>query len=147
MAFPFARATDETHAQSTRPAPSLTGKLLHSIRHALKRWSSSDDRQTHRLLFEPLEPRLLLSGDPLVYQAAAGVALDASIRLAPGDSSIVQIYDNTGPGSVLAQQAVADTSEVVVTGANQNDQFGIDASLTASDLLLTFNGAEGDDTL
>ncbi len=150
MAFPFEPSVKSAGLWDIMRRGEYTPclkRLISPINLALSTWNRLV-RPTRRskFLFEGLEPRLLLSGDPLVYAAAAGTLLDATVRLDPGDSSIIQIV-NSADSAVLAQAALADTSEVTVSGSTQNDTFKIDNSLSASDMLLTFNGGGGDDSL
>ena len=99
--------------------------------------------------FEPLEPRLLLSAD-LMHTAAAGVALDATLKLADvGGAQEVQLVDN-GSGSILGQAALDhDNFTVDVQGADQNDALTIDFGDTplAYTVNVQFDGGAGSNTL
>ncbi len=107
----------------------------------------AERRSTMR--FEPLEPRLLLSAD-LMHTAAAGVALDATLKLADvGGAQEVQLVDN-GSGSILGQAALDhDNFTVDVQGADQNDVLTIDFGDTplAYTVNVQFDGGAGSNTL
>ena len=96
-----------------------------------KLWPLRGRRQLPRrrkVLLEPLEPRLLLSANPLTYAAASGVTLDLTLRLDESTATpILQLVDSSGSTpTVVAQQALADTSQVIVTGSAQGDKLVID---------------------
>ena len=100
------------------------------------------------LLFEPLEPRLLLSSSPLSYVAAAGKALDLTLRLSedPGVPTI-QLVDNTSTTqSVVAQQVLSETNQVIITGSDQDDRLKLDLT-TPLPIPVTFDGLGGSNTL
>ena len=85
----------------------------------------SSDR---RPLFETLEPRLLLSADPLSVVVDQDAAAELTLQL--GDASgtpILQLIDRDA--AVLAEQALAATSEVSITGSELADVLHIDGSL------------------
>jgi hypothetical protein len=89
--------------------------------------NGSKSKPRRKVLFEPLEPRLLLSSD-LSYAAAAGTALDATLLLKNVDGvDTLQIVDNRDQ-AVLQSQALADTSAVVVQGGDQADKLTVDLS-------------------
>src|SRR5512136_1619337 len=80
-------------------------------------------------LLEPLEPRLLLSGDPLKY-VMGGATLDVTLRVEKdlNGADVLEVINNqdVGPAAVVASQPLAETSEVVVTGSAQDDRLVID---------------------
>jgi len=102
-----------------------------------------------KLQFEQLEPRLLLNAHPLALVAAA--ARDLSVQIVDDHGTpTIQIVDQhaVNPGSrVLASQALADTSSVLIQGSDQNDSLTIDASVVAMGLPIDFIGGGGSDTL
>jgi hypothetical protein len=80
----------------------------------------------------------------LVYRAPAGEgAADLTVRLGAGD--VVQVVD--GGGTVVASQALADTSRVVVYGTLEDDQITIDLGKKKFDLPIEVMGLAGDDVL
>src|SRR3990167_2032802 len=104
-------------------------------------------RRQRKLLFEPLEPRLLLSAEPLSLAAAA--AADLTLRLVyEPDLPTLQIVDNTAApeSQVLASRALAETSGVEIYGSEEDDRLTIDAS-AAGTVGVTFAGHGGADTL
>ena len=98
----------------------------------------------HKVHLEPLEPRLLLSSD-LAYTAAAGTALDATLRLQKVDDvDTLQLINNIDQ-SVLQSQALAETSGVNITGADLDDKLTIDFSSPFS-VSITFADTSADDS-
>ncbi|MGE5664915.1 MAG: LEPR-XLL domain-containing protein, partial [Deltaproteobacteria bacterium] len=86
--------------------------------------------------FEPLEQRVLLSGD-FNYAAAQGAALDVMLRLNEGS---LEVLDNATRG-VLASQALAETDRVVITGAELGDAVTINYA-TPFDTPVLFDGGD-----
>jgi hypothetical protein len=98
--------------------------------------------------FEPLEPRMLLSAD-LMHTTAAGVALDATVRVADvAGSQVVQLVDN-GSGAVLEAAALDQDVNLTVLGADRNDALAIDfdAGALAHRVSVQFDGGGGSNTL
>lgn len=89
---------------------------------------------------EPLEQRLLMSGDPLVF-AAGEVASDVTVRVDDSATPLVQIVDNQ-TNIVILSQALADTSEVVVIGSEHDDTLTVDYS-NGFFLPVSFHGGDG----
>jgi hypothetical protein len=115
-------------------------------------------------LFEALEQRLLLSADPLAvvlpppdpnsqaeaqpfsYTMADG-ANNVALQLQPGGAaSTLQLIDRA-TAQVLAEQALAQTSEVIVMGSILDDRFEIDASVLDAGVAIRFEGGDGNDTV
>jgi len=85
-------------------------------------------KRSRKMLLEPLEPRILLSSDPLSY-TAAGAAMDITLRLQEVEGlGTLQLIDNNNNQSVLQSRALVDTSGVEITGADQDDKFTVDFS-------------------
>ncbi|PLX89360.1 MAG: hypothetical protein C0619_11445, partial [Desulfuromonas sp.] len=84
--------------------------------------SSKTSRPRRKTIFEPLEPRLLLSAD-LFFAGAA--ALDLTLQLDDADSSVLQLIDNTD-SSVLIEQALSETSGVTIMGSADPDRLVVD---------------------
>jgi len=82
-----------------------------------------------KVCIEPLEPRLLLAHDPLSY-AASGAALNLTLRLEqdPGGAQILLIDDSDGTPAVVAQQALSETSQILITGSEWDDSLTVDLS-------------------
>jgi hypothetical protein len=77
-----------------------------------------------RTFLEILEPRTLLASKALVFTAPSGNGADTMILQLNGTT--LEILDN---GSVVASQALARTSSVTITGANnENDSLTVDYS-------------------
>ena len=106
--------------------------FIRSFRRQMSRQMKQSEmaakKRSRKMLLEPLEPRILLSAD-LSYTAAAGAAMDITLRLQEVEGSgTLQLIDNNNNQSVLQSQALADTSGVEITGADQNDKFTVDFS-------------------
>src|SRR3989442_397216 len=98
-----------------------------------------------RLLFEPLEPRLLLDALPLPLTVdMPPLQADLTVRLDDGGQNVQVVEAKTA--SVVAEQPLSNTSEVVVRGTAGDDRLTIDASVPAS-LPIRFSGGLGADTL
>ncbi|HSG90961.1 MAG TPA: LEPR-XLL domain-containing protein, partial [Pseudomonadales bacterium] len=97
---------------------------------------------SRRLLFEPLEPRLLLSADPLSYTVADTTqAANLTVRLVESAGTpTLQLYDSSSPDTVLASQALADTSRITITGTAFDDVLSIDldSGLIGESLVVEF---------
>ena len=98
----------------------------------------------NKVYLEPLEPRVLLSSD-LTHAAAAGVALDATLRLQKVDDvDTLQLIDNVDQ-SVLQSQALSETTGVIINGAEQSDKLTIDFSNPFS-VPINFSDTSADDS-
>ncbi len=123
MAFPFnsAQRKQSLGRWRGRVRRLATGFRQIPIRMAMsKAITARRTRRQNKFLFEGLEPRLLLSADPLFVAAAANTALDATIQLGTdtaGTTVEVQVIDNNNSGAILSRQALVDTTAVVVTGS------------------------------
>jgi len=104
-------------------------------------------QRSKRLLLEPLEPRLLLSSQPLSFAAAA--AADLTLRLFDdAGTPMLELVDNSASTPELqiqARQALADTSAVEVTGSDDADRLVIDDSVPV-EVPVAFTGRLGADT-
>ena len=76
-----------------------------------------------RLVFETLEPRILLSSD-LAYIGTE--AFDLTLRLDHTDPSILELIDNKNNGAKIATQLLSETSAVLITGSAANDKLSVD---------------------
>ena len=89
-------------------------------------------KKRRKVLFEPLEPRILLSSDPLSYTAAANTAVDLTLRLQEvGGIDTLQLINNSDQ-SVLQSQDLADTSAVEITGSDLDDRLRLISTSTTS---------------
>jgi hypothetical protein len=103
-------------------------------------------RDKRRLGIERLEPRLLLSADalaPLALTLSDGA--DDVTLLLDETSDLLRIVDNN-TSAVVAEQLLAETSEVVIDAGHGKDRLKLDTSLPDS-LTVRFDGGEGADTL
>jgi Ca2+-binding RTX toxin-like protein len=95
--------------------------------------------------FETLEPRLLLSAD-LSHSAAAGVALDATLKVTDVDGAVmVQLIDNQS-SAVLEAAALDQDINVTVLGNDMSDvlMIAFDRGSLAYQVKVTFDGGDGD---
>lgn len=104
----------------------------------------------HRVLFETLEPRYLLSADLMPFVVdMADVGEDLTLRL-DRDSNVLQLFDNAHGNApvVVSEQALDRTSAVVVKGSDRDDTLTIDYvtpfSLTGG---ISFQAGLGGDSL
>ena len=107
-----------------------------------------------RLIFEPIEPRLLLSADlqPLTF-AMDGDAdyLSLGLRDEAGVAAL-QLVDNTAEGAapvVLLSQPLSETSSVLITGSAGDDRLLVDLStpfLVADGIAFLDASSAGNDT-
>ncbi len=93
-------------------------------------WRRSKQRRNNRVCLEALEPRILLSAD-LSYATSAG-SHNLTLRMNDVQGvETLQLINNADPNAasqVVASQAAADTSRVVVTGSGLNDALFVDLS-------------------
>ena len=98
----------------------------------------------HKAIFEPLEPRILLSSD-LAYAGAA--AFDLTLRLDDDgvNPATLRLIDNTTTTAV-AEQALSETNSVIVSGSTGADRLVVDLG-TPFDLLggVSFTDTSGMD--
>ena len=101
-----------------------------SFRRQMKRKEVAAKKKRRKVLFEPLEPRILLSAD-LSYTMSGG-ANDLTLKLQNiVDTDTLQLINNEDPNpdtQVVVSQALADTMGVVITGSELADIFTIDFS-------------------
>ena len=96
---------------------SVTGKHGRSTARAFSR---------RRLSLEDLEDRRLLASDLSYTAPADSSADDLTLRL---NIATLELIDNNDGGNVVASQLLADTSSVIVTGADgEDDQLTVDFS-------------------
>jgi hypothetical protein len=95
---------------------------------------------------EPLETRLLLDATPFLLDAGSE-ALDVTLTVA--DISGVPSIQFVNKGTAIATRALADTSEIVITGSDQDDVLTIDLGQGGSfgSVPVVFHGVSGFDTV
>ncbi|MGC9327992.1 MAG: LEPR-XLL domain-containing protein, partial [Candidatus Hinthialibacter sp.] len=96
-----------------------------------------------KMLFEALEPRILLSGETLDYTADPNTAADLTLQVSGGD---IQIVDNND-GDIVAHQALSETSAVNITGSLLGDSVTIDSINASASLSINIQGNAGDDSV
>ena len=143
MAYPFGTAVARSVASKRAPFEAGWWKRAWS---ALRRDSANDaDRGPGRtkMLFEPLEPRLLLSAD-LSFLDNGNTDID--LRLA-FDAAGAEYQLLTSTNQIVSSAAFADAANggVVISGTSANDILSLDLTSLTS-LTLTFLG-DGVDTV
>jgi len=107
------------------------------------------DYPRHSMRFETLEPRLLLSAD-LTHAAAAGVAIDATLKVDDvGGAPILRLLDNQS-STILDERLVDQDIDVTVFGSVMSDRLAIGfdwAALTHQIRVMFEGGAGGEDEL
>src|SRR4051812_6254487 len=106
------------------------------------------EHRQRSLRFETLEPRLLLSAD-LAHTAAAGEALDATLKVDELEgAAILRLVDNAS-GAVLGEVAADDDVNVTLLGGELSDRLviGFDKAALAHQVHVTFDGGAGDDEI
>jgi hypothetical protein len=119
------------------------------LRRQIERIKKEAAKRRNKVLFEPLEPRILLSSDPLSYTAAAGTAANLTLRFQNVEGTdILQLFDETNQ-TVVQSQALAEISAVEITGSDLDDTFKVDLDFDAfsDSFVLTFDGGSGNDML
>jgi Ca2+-binding RTX toxin-like protein len=103
-------------------------------------------------ILEQLEPRLLLSADPLATLVAeANVTLQVVENSA--NEQMIQLIDNNASGSVIGERKLSDIaadSIITITGSNGADKLTVDKSfldLGERQFIIQFDGAGGTDTV
>ena len=135
----------------------LRSTPLHAaVRAVLNGLRVAPSRRPTRLrtpvVFEPLEPRLLLSADPLTY-VAADAELDLTIRLLEETAgAVVQLVDNEAD-TVVGERLLADAPTLEIIGSDAADRVRVEVDLgLAADevgalLDASFDGQGGEDLL
>ncbi|WP_295882586.1 calcium-binding protein [uncultured Thiohalocapsa sp.] len=160
MSFPFA----QIKASRPRLSPASTGPgdavqaMMPRRRDGVGAWVRRLLRGAERrsqagrpcVLMEPLEPRLLLSADPLTYTAAT--AADLELRLTTDDEGVetLQLLDRSGDApAVIEEKPLAETSEIVINGSALDDSLLLGDGLfdLAAPLPIAFNAGLGTDSL
>ena len=119
MAYPFERF--EPGVRRARLGEVRADWLTNSRE---RRWKWAESLSERKVIFEPLEPRYLLSADlmPLtVDMVADGDELTLSLDT---ETNNLQVLNSSG--ELVAEQSLDDTSGVVVTGSDNDDSLAID---------------------
>src|SRR6185436_12403053 len=124
------------------PAPFLFTDPRKKLARTLALLEKSEKRRRQNVHIEPLEPRVLLDATPL--ELITLTASDLSVRVDDSGAPTVQIIDNH-THSVISSRALADTSQVVITGSDADDSLTIDASAAALDI--AFAGGAGENSV
>ncbi|MCP4302303.1 MAG: LEPR-XLL domain-containing protein, partial [Gammaproteobacteria bacterium] len=115
----------------------------------LKQRVSAPRGNTFKL--ETLEPRVLLSADSLSYLAQPDASMDLTLHLVEQEGvPLLQLLENADSKTpVIMERALAETSEVVISGSDFDDLLTLDFGLgyDLSSLVITFDGGDGSDTL
>ena len=103
--------------------------------------SNPSHRSYRKVLFEALEPRLLLSADPFPF-----TALSASEYTLKVNGSDLELTDDLDGDTRVAHQVTSDATPISITGSSGADKFTIDFT-TPFTQEVTIDGAGGTDTL
>ena len=127
MSYPFGALKESSGPGWQFPRRQIR-RLISSLLPGSKRTSPSPRRSSASTLrFEPLEPRLLLSAD-LAF--AAMPDSDLTVRLdSINDIDTIVIIDNNiidPSAQIVANQALADTTAIRITGSDGDDRLTID---------------------
>src|SRR5687767_9366065 len=116
--------------------------VFRNNRNFPKQNQSSRKKLQRKLAFEPLEPRVLLSNDTMVF-AADALHNDLTLRI---DDGVAKIVDSN-TGSLLLSGALENTSAVAIQGSEGDDSLTIDSSVASAGIAVSFDGSAGDDAL
>ncbi len=128
--------------------------LMNGISQAIKqpRWKLAS-AQTNVFAIEQLEPRLLLSADPLAALAANANDVTLQVVEKASNEQYIQLINNEDNGAVLGEQKladIADSSVITIAGTNDDDKLTIDQSfldLGERQFIVQFDGNQGEDTI
>ena len=99
----------------------------------------------NRLVFEPLEARVLLDATPLTIDMGL-LGEDLAVRVQQESTALLVEIVDTPTDTVLVSRDLTDTSEVIVWGSETQNSLTIDGTALSA-LGITFYGGAGDDTL
>ena len=107
---------------------------LRILRKCMRKLSKPSRQQMPQL--EVLEPRLLMSGDPLVLNLSAGQN-DVGLCLTEIDGGqYVQVVDYSGGGTVIDQRLLDAVSSISVIGTAENNTLRIEMDHLAGDRII-----------
>ena len=154
MAFPFTREQPGCLRRKFADKPAFEG-----LSTRLKRgWSrprsrsggieSADADLARGMLFEPLEPRLLLSADIMPFNVdMVDDGNDLTLRL-DETSETLQLLNNQDTEALLREQALSTINEIRVSGSDEDDRLTLDFARPVEIALgVFFDGGLGDDRL
>ncbi|MCJ8339824.1 MAG: LEPR-XLL domain-containing protein [Pseudomonadales bacterium] len=130
-------------------------RLISAIERANPRGQSSamsDLFKQNAFQLEQLEPRLLLSADPLAAAFAASADVTLMVMTDAASQQYIQLIDNSD-STVLGQRKISDIAAgdiITITGSAGNDKLTVDKSfldLGEQAYVVQFDGAGGDDTV
>jgi hypothetical protein len=129
MAYPFVHTAPDSSRAKALSADARRGLLRRKRRSSgllPKLAGSAGPRRdsAHHVLFEPLEPRLLLSADLMPFHvdmADADIGDDITLRL-DSSTNTLEIYQNANPAvGPMVSQKLNETSEIVIQGVDDRD--------------------------
>ncbi|WP_261817079.1 LEPR-XLL domain-containing protein [Vibrio gallicus] len=128
--------------------------LMTEINHAIQSSRLGlTPAQHNTFAIEQLEPRLLLSADPLAALVASGNDVTLQVVEKEPNEQYIQLINNEDNGALLAERkldSIGAASVITVTGTDQDDSFTVDQSfldLGESNFIVQFDGGEGADTV
>ena len=138
----WGRLRTKIGSKAKKVSANLSSKVL-AFKPLTKAIKLEQASRKNKFKFEGLEPRLLFSADPLTALLESATNMELTVE---SDSVLLRdISDN----SILAQQLLADTSSVFITGSLGDDSLTIDNSIFANgnSLSVTFDGGDGVDRI
>ncbi|MBR9769849.1 MAG: LEPR-XLL domain-containing protein, partial [Gammaproteobacteria bacterium] len=131
-----------------KPLSELIARLLRQPRRARRAQA-----EPSRFVFEGLEPRMLMSADPLTASVAGGAEMTLRV-VEENQQQVLQVVelDEQGVSQVVASRGLDEAKAsggVVIQGSDAQDILRVDQSLLgqADGLLVSFQGGDGDDVL
>ncbi|MCB9928999.1 MAG: LEPR-XLL domain-containing protein [Alphaproteobacteria bacterium] len=153
MAFPFGQSSFEppkvSRFRSLPLLPWMARQTPHRFFFRKRKPLTKAERpvRVSAIKLESLEPRYLLSADLMPLSVDMAGIDGASYTLSFDDlAQTFRIYDDE-TGGVVDQRAVAETSEVMIRGTEGNDRLTLDVTAAILDLMISFDGAGGDDVV
>ncbi|MGL6251378.1 MAG: LEPR-XLL domain-containing protein, partial [Billgrantia desiderata] len=133
-----------------RPLRKPLSDLISSLARKSRR-AKRAQAEPSRFIFEGLEPRMLLSADPLTAAVAAGS--DMVLRMSE-DKQRLELVERLEEQEQLLHSfdlaAARDAGSIMIQGSEDDDSLSFDANLLDADLsglLINFHGGDGNDTL
>ena len=138
----WGRLRSKIGSKAKKVSADLSSKVL-AFKPLTKAIKQEQQSRHNKFKFEGLEPRLLFSADPLTALLESATNMELTVE---SDSVLLRdLSDN----SILAQQLLADTSSVFITGSLGDDSLTINDSIFANgnSLSVTFEGGDGVDNI
>ena len=138
----WGRLRSKIESKAKKIGSDISGKVL-AFKPLAKAIKQEQQSRHNKFKFEGLEPRLLFSADPLTALLESATNMELTVE---SDSVLLRNLDDQ---SVIAQQLLADTDSVFITGSLENDSLTINDSIfsNSNSLTVTFEGGDGTDNI